>query len=92
MMIWIQGEEAPGQIKQQTKLQNENIECINNSDPFLFIQCIAVKIFFDDEISRCLEVNSPLQTVLLSLFWSKLSSEYKRIFVGPFLQCEITLL
>ena len=32
-----------------------------------------MKFFFDDEVSRCLEVNS----------------EYKRIFVGPFLLCEI---
>ena len=32
-----------------------------------------MKFFFDDEVSRCLEVNS----------------EHKRIFVGPFLLCEI---
>ena len=49
-----------------------------------------MKFFFDDEISRCLEVNSPLQTIPFSLFWSKFSSEYKRIFVGPCLLCEIT--
>ena len=37
------------------------------------VQGTEVKFFFDDEVSRCLEVNS----------------EYKRIFVGPFLLCEI---
>ena len=47
-----------------------------------------MKLLFDDENSRCLEVDSPLQTLLFFLFSSKLSSEYKRIFVGPFLQCE----
>ena len=47
-----------------------------------------VKLLFDDEISRCLEVDSTLQTLSFFLFSSKLSSEYKRIFVGPFLECE----
>ena len=44
---------------------------------------------FDDEISRCLEVDSPLQTLSFFLFSSKLSNEYKRIFMGPFLECEL---
>ena len=47
-----------------------------------------MKLLFDDENSRCLEVDSPLQTLSFFLFSSKLSSEYKRIFVGPFFQCE----
>merc|ERR1712179_849363 len=35
------------------------------------VKCTEVKFFFDDEISRCLEVNSTLQTVPFFLFWSK---------------------
>ena len=54
------------------------------------VHCTAVKFFFDDEISRCLEVESPLQIVPFFFFWSKLSSEYLRILVVPFLHCEIS--
>merc|ERR1712179_808689 len=35
------------------------------------VKCTEVKFFFDDEISRCLEVNSTLQTVPFFPFWSK---------------------
>ena len=52
----MQGEEALDQIKLQSKLQKMKVVSAI-SDSFLFIhqdgvQCTAVKILFDDEISR----------------------------------------
>ena len=47
-----------------------------------------VKFLFDDEISRNLEVPSHEQTLPFFPFRSKDYSEYKRIFVEPFLQCQ----
>ena len=47
-----------------------------------------VKFLFDDEISRYLEVSSHEQTLPFFPFRSKDYSEYKRIFVEPFLQCQ----
>ena len=49
-----------------------------------------VKFLFD-EFSRCLEVPSHEQTLPFFLFRSKDYSEYKRIFVEPFLQCQFYL-
>ena len=46
-----------------------------------------VKFLFD-EFSRCLEVPSHEQTLPFFPFRSKDYSEYKRIFVEPFLQCQ----
>merc|ERR1712179_549095 len=40
------------------------------------VNCTEVKFFFDDKISRCLEVNSTLQTVPFFPFWSRHSRSF----------------
>ena len=67
-------------------------ETISNSFISGWSQVYWSEFLFDDWVWRCLKVDIPLQTVLFFLFWSKLSSEYKRIIVRPFLQCKIIIL
>ena len=96
MLLSGESKEKKNQVRFNTKqnCKNMNGECISISDSLIsgWSPVYWSEVLFDDKLWRCLEVNIPLQTVLFFLFWSKLSSEYKRIFVGPLLQCEITIL